>query len=85
MTQKDDTNMTKPVELNGNELDNTEAPTELDNDTIHDQQKVQVELRKKGEVKTLNYNFSDQGPYVVFIDMLNIPVRSNGLDDVRIG
>lgn len=47
--------------------------------------KVQNENKKSGEIKILNYNYSDQGPYVVFIDMLKIPAKSNGLDDVKIG
>lgn len=85
MTQSNDSNTTNSTELNNDDLDNIKSLTQLDDNTVHEQHKVHVEMKKKGEVKTLSYNFSDQGPYVVFIDTLKIPVKSNGLDDVRIG
>lgn len=59
-------------------LEKENQPSEVNKNIIHSE-------NQKGEVNKISYNYSDQGPYVVFLDTLKIPLKSNGIEDVKIG
>lgn len=61
------------------------SQTSPNNSVTETSTQKEVSLKKGEKNNIVIYKYSDQGPYVVFLDTLKIPVKSNGIEDVKIG